>query len=88
MSNLTEKSMTFYKVEVIESERGWGQKVDDTYYYATKEQADAKVKSVNAENTLPSAPDVYWRANAPTTIILPSDLLELVVEEFKARRKS
>jgi hypothetical protein len=50
-------------VTVIESERGWGQKTDEVAIYDNKAEAEAHVKRVNSDNqTLASAPDIYWRA--------------------------
>lgn len=79
--------MTFYKVEVIESERGWGQKVDDVQYFATKEQATKFQSQQNAQNNQMSAPDIYWRAENPVTITVEGDLLKLIIKELNARRK-
>lgn len=57
-----------YKVEIIESERGWGQKVDDVEYFrgkTAKKNAEDFVKKFNSQNNLPSAPDIYWYATTP-----------------------
>lgn len=51
-----------YRVTVIESERGWGQKVDEVMYFDTKEEADAAAWNVNKHNTSPTAPDWYMMA--------------------------
>lgn len=50
------------KVEIIESERGWGQKVDETKEFETLEEAESFVKEYNAENKWSSAPDWYMYA--------------------------
>jgi len=54
-----------YRVDVIESERGWGQKIDDRTYFDTFEEAKAYQKKVNSANTAETAPDIYWRAEDP-----------------------
>lgn len=50
-----------YRVKMMESERGWGQ----DYWnedFDTREEAEARVKSVNAKNKSPVAPDYYIQA--------------------------
>lgn len=50
-----------FRVKMMESERGWGQ----DYWnedYDTREEAEARMKSVNARNTAPVAPDYYVQA--------------------------
>lgn len=49
-------------VDVYEYERGWGNKLDDTYEFPTKEEADAYVASTNARNQPGPAPDWYMMA--------------------------
>lgn len=51
-----------FKVNVIESERGWGQKIDEVREFDTYEEAEKFIKDTNSENTLEKVPDVYWRA--------------------------
>lgn len=48
-----------YKVVIIESERGWGQKVDQEIYYDNEEEARAFVKKYN-ENFNPPGPTPDW----------------------------
>jgi hypothetical protein len=50
------------KVEIIESERGWGQKVDSTKEFPSRAKAEAFVKKYNAKNDLPEVPDWYMYA--------------------------
>ncbi len=54
-----------WKVDVIESERGWGSKVDETHEFETKELADKFMLETNAKNNLPYTPDIYWYATLP-----------------------
>jgi len=49
----------------VESERGWGQE-EWTEDYDTYEEAKERIRSVNARNTTPAAPD--WYMVAFTTI--------------------
>jgi len=51
-----------FKVYVIESERGWGQRIDETRFFDTKEEAVEFVKDFNSHNTDDVVPDWYMRA--------------------------
>jgi hypothetical protein len=51
-----------YKVEVIESERGWGSKIDEVKYFNTKEFAEKFVKEFNSANDKDVVPDWYMYA--------------------------
>jgi hypothetical protein len=53
-----------YRVDIIESERGWGQKVDETIYFDNEAEAKEYVRAYNLQhNTADSAPDWYMRAD-------------------------
>lgn len=52
-----------HKVEIIESERGWGQKIDEVKYFDTKENALSFCKEFNASNDKDCVPDWYMRAD-------------------------
>ena len=60
--------MVEVKVEIIESERGWGQKVDEvkTFKGKTKgealDKAEAFIKKFNSKNTEKTVPDWYMYA--------------------------
>ena len=56
--NMTDK----VKVQYIESERGWGQRVDEVKEFDTYELALEAVTEFNARNTADSAPDWYMYA--------------------------
>ena len=52
-----------YKVVIIESERGWGSKVDEEIYYDNEAEALAFVKSYNDKYNPPGpTPDWYMIA--------------------------
>lgn len=51
-----------HKVTIIESERGWGSKVDDVKYFDTKENALAFCVEFNKCNTGTVVPDWYMYA--------------------------
>lgn len=53
-----------YKVYIIESERGWGQRVDETKEFSTKAEADEFIKQYNSKNAETSVPDWYMYAEA------------------------
>ena len=57
-----------FKVVVIESERGWGQKIDEIVEFDSAEKAWAYHDHINNQNNLDSAPDIYWRAEEPQRI--------------------
>jgi hypothetical protein len=52
-----------YKVEIIESERGWGQKVDEVKYFDSEESARQFCRQYNSRNNQDVAPDWYMRAD-------------------------
>jgi hypothetical protein len=54
--------MSKVKVVIIESERGWGQRIDEVKEFDDRAAAEAFVKDYNKENNLPSAPDWYMYA--------------------------
>lgn len=45
-----------------ESERGWGQRVDERKYFETSDEADNFVKDFNAQNNEQTVPDWYMYA--------------------------
>jgi hypothetical protein len=47
------------KVAIIESERGWGQRVDEIREFDSRADAEKFVETFNARNNLPQAPDWY-----------------------------
>ena len=51
-----------FKVEIIECERGWGQKIDEVKYFASKEEAEEFCKEYNKDNNKPTVPDWYMYA--------------------------
>lgn len=60
-----------YRVTIIESERGWGQRVDEERDFKSKAEADAFVKEHNAKSIKPGpVPDVYWKACPPVLVDL------------------
>lgn len=55
------KTKPLFKVEIIESESGWGQKVDEVWF-KTEALADKFIAKYNAENNKDKVPEIYWRA--------------------------
>ncbi len=49
-------------VHIIESEKGWGQKVDEVKEFETKELAETFCKEYNAKNNKDVVPDWYMYA--------------------------
>lgn len=58
---MTEK----WYVDIIESERGWGQSLIATHEFDTKEEAEAFVKEENKDLAPGPAPDYYIIARPP-----------------------
>ena len=55
---------TAYRVDIIESERGWGSKIDETIYFDNEAEARKYAIDYNNEyNNEPTAPDWYMRAD-------------------------
>jgi hypothetical protein len=52
-----------YRVEIIESERGWGTKIDEVKYFDSEEDAKFFCKNYNKDNPDGPAPDWYMIAN-------------------------
>jgi len=69
------------KVPVIESERGWGSKVDDHMVCLTIEDAKEFKEEFNAKNNESSTPDWYMYADNTTT---PMDIND---KQYKLLKK-
>jgi hypothetical protein len=52
-----------YRVDLIEYERGWGSKIDDTLYFDNEAEAREYVSTFNANNTATTVPDWYMIAD-------------------------
>lgn len=52
-----------FRVDIIESERGWGSKVNEVKYFDSEESAKNFCKEYNKCNTADTAPDWYMRAD-------------------------
>jgi hypothetical protein len=57
-----------YAVQIIESERGWGQRVDETKTFKSLKKAKAFQEKFNKQNNLPYVPDWYMYASEPFQI--------------------
>lgn len=59
-------------VQIIESEAGWGQKVDETLYFDSTEEAEKYVKDYNDKhNTAKRTPDWYMVAVLGSIVEVP-----------------
>jgi hypothetical protein len=56
------KESYMVKVNIIESERGWGRKIDEVKEFDTLELAEAFCTEYNSRNTEATAPDWYMQA--------------------------
>lgn len=50
------------KVNIIESERGWGSRIDEVKEFETMQQAVEFIRKYNASNNLEEVPDWYMYA--------------------------
>lgn len=87
-------SVTYYKVVMTESERGWGQRTDDVLYFRDREEAAKYATDYNTKhNNKETVPDWYIRADGPYTETINEKLLEMIKEDIlkeharKVRRK-
>jgi hypothetical protein len=51
-----------YRVDIIESGHGWGQKIDETIYFDNEPEAQEYVRKYNSQNTAKEVPDWYMYA--------------------------
>jgi hypothetical protein len=58
-----------WKVEIIESERGWGQKVEEVKFFDNQKDAVAFVNEFNSHNKADIVPDWYMYATRPVRIV-------------------
>jgi viroplasmin and RNaseH domain-containing protein len=49
-------------VDIIESERGWGQRVDETKTFPSREAAEKFCREYNKDNNKATVPDWYMYA--------------------------
>ena len=54
---------TGFRVDLLEYERGWGSKVDETLYFDNEPEAREYVRTFNAKNTATTVPDWYMVAD-------------------------
>ena len=59
-----------WRVNVIESERGWGQKVEDIKFFDDEQTAKDFVKDFNKDNNLSYVPDWYMYADEPQKVMV------------------
>ena len=58
-----------WRVDVIESERGWGSHVEDVFYFTEQAEAAVWVKEYNEKWNPPGpVPDWYMAAMAPVQV--------------------
>ena len=68
MAEITGSLQDAWAVEIVESERGWGSKVDSVKYFDTYDSAAAYVKEFNAANVGDEVPDWYMVAQSPKLV--------------------
>lgn len=55
--------MNKIRVVIVESERGWGTKIDEIKYFDTQEEAEKFCKEFNKDNPTDHVPDWYMQAS-------------------------
>lgn len=58
-----------WQVDIIESESGWGQKLDSQKFFDDEKKALAFVVKYNKKNNLNHVPAWYMRANPPQKVL-------------------
>ena len=63
-----------YRVDIIESESGWGQRVDGTKFWDEKDldKAEKFVEDYNKSNNLDHVPGWYMYATSPVRVMVDS----------------
>lgn len=74
--------MKAFKIAVLESERGWGSKIDDWMVCETREDCYRFREEFNSENTSETVPDWYMLC---LDRIEPIDLTESQTKAFSDR---
>ena len=59
---LNNKTGKAHKVQIIESERGFGQKIDEELFFETEEKAKDYCEEYNQKNNKSITPDWYMKA--------------------------
>jgi len=57
-----------WEVEIIESERGWGSKVDSVKYFDNFDDAAEFVRKFNSHDIAETVPDWYMFATTPKLV--------------------
>lgn len=77
----------FYRVDIIESEAGWGSSVDESIYFVEKVDAEKYVKDYNGKyNTASKAPSWYMAASGPVADIMSPAEIKKVRADKTGRR--
>ena len=72
--------MNAFKVEIIESERGWGSKVDDYMICLSQQDAELFKEEFNSFNISVTIPEWYMIASSISTIELNDAQLQKLNE--------
>ena len=78
--NINKDKLFAYKIPIIESEAGWGSKIDDYMICITKDECKLFMKEFNSKNIGKSTPDWYMRCDDEITEI---EISESQLNELK-----
>lgn len=70
--------MNAFKVPVIESEKGWGQKIDDFVIFLTEEKANEFILEFNSKNDVIVVPDWYMQCEEASPVLISEKQLEFI----------
>ena len=73
-------------IPVVESEKGWGRKIDDYMVCLTMEDAEAFKKEFNSKNTSDTTPDWYMKVEGEPKPIDITDAQLKSLNETKEKR--
>jgi hypothetical protein len=72
------------KIAVIESEKGWGRKIDDYMVCLSVDDANEFKKEFNSKNTEDSTPDWYMQVEGSPE---PINLSDKQIDELKKEKR-
>ena len=59
-----------WRVNIIESERGWGQRLEDVKFFDSEQEAKNYAKNFNKRNNKEKVPDWYMYASSPEKVMV------------------
>lgn len=77
----------FYRVDITESEAGWGSRTDESIYFVEKVDAEKYAKDYNDRyNIADKAPSWYMMAESPVADIMNAEQVKKIRADKTGRR--